>query len=50
MNLLWAFDFGLAKDAAGQPIPIDLNDTTDVSSCLDSVWGVVDVPYVRAYS
>ncbi|KAH8093929.1 cytochrome P450 [Cristinia sonorae] len=29
MNLLWGFDFDLAQDASGKPIPIDLNDTTD---------------------
>ncbi|TCD71564.1 hypothetical protein EIP91_007311, partial [Steccherinum ochraceum] len=29
MNLLWAFNFGLCKDDAGNHIPIDLNDTTD---------------------
>ncbi|THH28527.1 hypothetical protein EUX98_g5654 [Antrodiella citrinella] len=29
INMLWAFNFHLAKDATGQPIPIDLNDTTD---------------------
>ena len=34
MNMLWGFDFNLAKDDAGEPIPIDLNDTTDVGSCL----------------
>lgn len=31
MNLLWAFDFNLPKDAnTGLRIPLDTNDTTDV--------------------
>lgn len=31
MNMLWAFDFSLAKDpVTGLPIPVDADNTTDV--------------------
>lgn len=46
MNLLWAFNFGLAKDDAGKPIPIDLNDMTDVSLSLLLQVVLHDADYV----
>lgn len=34
LNILWAFNIRPAKDSVtGQPIPVDINDSVDVSPC-----------------